>query len=114
MLGHRIGGTAGGSSLPAPTAKGNMLAPSMQKWAAHRNLWPTPAARDFRFPNRADKEGKDHRGKTTKGKQLPNAVGGPLNPAWVEWLMGWPLGFTALEPLATDKFRQWLHSHSRS
>ena len=28
--------------LPTPTAKANMLAPSMQKWAAHRNLIPTP------------------------------------------------------------------------
>ena len=26
---------------------------------------------------------------------------------WVEWLMGWPLGWTDLRPLATDRFRQW-------
>ncbi len=31
--------------LPTPTAKANMLAPSMQKWPGHRNLWPTPGAR---------------------------------------------------------------------
>ena len=30
-------------------------------------------------------------------------VGGSLNPTWVEWLMGWPLGFTELKPLVTDK-----------
>ena len=29
---------------------------------------------------------------------------GSLNPTWVEWLMGWPLGWTDLEPLATDKY----------
>jgi hypothetical protein len=29
--------------------------------------------------------------------------GGKLNPTWVEWLMGWPLGWTDLKPLATDK-----------
>jgi hypothetical protein len=29
--------------------------------------------------------------------------GGSLNPPWVEWLMGWPLGWTDLEPSATDK-----------
>jgi hypothetical protein len=29
--------------------------------------------------------------------------GGKLNPTWVEWLMGWPLGWTDLNPLATDK-----------
>jgi hypothetical protein len=30
--------------------------------------------------------------------------GGKLNPEWVEWLMGWPLGWTDLKPLETDKF----------
>jgi len=34
-----------------------------------------------------------------------------LNPVWVEWLMAWPLGWTDLKRLETDKFRQWLHSH---
>ena len=38
-------------------------------------------------------------------------AGGPLNPTWVEWLMGWPIGWTDCEPLAMDKFRQWLRSH---
>jgi hypothetical protein len=28
---------------------------------------------------------------------------GTLNPLWVEWLMGWPIGWTGLEPLGTDK-----------
>jgi len=30
--------------------------------------------------------------------------GGKLNPMWVEWLMGWSLGWTDLKPLVTDKF----------
>jgi hypothetical protein len=29
--------------------------------------------------------------------------GGKLNPTWVEWLMGWPLGWTDLKPLVMDK-----------
>ena len=28
---------------------------------------------------------------------------GKLNPMWVEWLMGWPLGWTDLKPLEMDK-----------
>jgi DNA (cytosine-5)-methyltransferase 1 len=32
------------------------------------------------------------------------AIGGHLNPMWVEWLMGWPLGWTDLKPLEMDKF----------
>jgi hypothetical protein len=52
---------------------------------------------------------------TDKGKRFPNletvmahsdktTIGGKLNPMWVEWLMGWPLGWTDLKPLETDKF----------
>ena len=35
-----------------------------------------------------------------------------LNPNWVEWLMGWPIGQTALKPLAMAKFREWQQQHS--
>lgn len=41
-------------------------------------------------------------------------VGGKLNPMWVEWLMGWPLGWTDLKPLETDRLQQWLSSHGKS
>jgi len=34
-----------------------------------------------------------------------------LNPPWLEWLMGWPLGWTDCAVSATDKFRLWLNSH---
>ncbi len=37
---------------------------------------------------------------------------GRLNPRWVEWLMGWPIGWTALEPLGTDRFREWQRQHA--
>lgn len=42
---------------------------------------------------------------------LAAQVGGALNPPWVEWLMGWPIGWTDLQPLAMDKYRLWLRSH---
>ena len=35
-----------------------------------------------------------------------------LNPDWVEWLMGWPIGHTVLKPLATARFREWQQQHS--
>ncbi|CAG9258484.1 hypothetical protein PUN4_320004 [Paraburkholderia unamae] len=35
------------------------------------------------------------------------ADGGPLNPAWVEWLMGWPVGWTDLAPLDRAHFEAW-------
>jgi hypothetical protein len=34
-----------------------------------------------------------------------------MNPDWVEWLMGWPIGWTALQPLAMDRFLEWQQQH---
>jgi hypothetical protein len=34
-------------------------------------------------------------------------------PELPEWVMGWPIGWTELKPLATDRFQQWLLSHGR-
>jgi hypothetical protein len=72
-------------------------------------IWPTPLARDYRHP---PLKAYSERGGGTKGEQLPKAVGGPLNPPWVEWLMGWPVGWTDLKPLETDKFQEWQRQHS--
>jgi hypothetical protein len=56
-------------------------------------IWPTPTARDFRSgKGRTQVE----RGRTA-GSSLAEVSGGSLNPTWVEWLMGWPLGWTALD-----------------
>lgn len=43
--------------------------------------------------------------------EVQSEVGGKLNPDWVEWLMGWPIGWTDLKPLAMDRFAKWPHSH---
>jgi hypothetical protein len=46
-------------------------------------------------------------------KPLNAEVGGQLNPMWVEWLMGWPLGWTDCAASVTDKFQQWRNSHGK-
>jgi DNA (cytosine-5)-methyltransferase 1 len=35
-----------------------------------------------------------------------NKKNGQLNPDWVEWLMGWPIGWTKTEPIELD-WRDW-------
>ena len=35
-----------------------------------------------------------------------------LNPDFVEWMMGWPIGWTASSPLATARFHRWLRLSS--
>ena len=32
---------------------------------------------------------------------------GKLNPDWVEWLMGFPVGWTDLEPMSNEAFEKW-------
>lgn len=42
----------------------------------------------------------------TGADNLQTQVGGSLNPEFVEWLMGYPIGYTALNPSATQSFHK--------
>jgi hypothetical protein len=85
-----------------------------------RGLWDTPCKGDAH--PRAYNRNKPYHGPGQKHLQAqayekitPHCVeGGKLNPQWVEWLMGWPMGWTGLQPLETDKFQEWLRQHSPS
>jgi len=68
--------------------------------------FPTPQASDCR--DRGNISNPAIQRRAEKGKQLnlsmvAHPTSGQLNPTWVEWLMGWPLGWTDLKPLETDK-----------
>jgi hypothetical protein len=58
-------------------------------------MWPTP---------RANK----HSGKSREdfSPALHEVIGGQLNPTWVEWLMGFPFGWTALSASETPSSRK--------
>lgn len=74
-------------------------------------LWPTPTSS---MVSMADMEQARTAGSDPRRPKYSEAGIGQLNPAWTEWLMGWPEEWTDLKPLATDKFRRWLDSHGRS
>jgi hypothetical protein len=82
---------------------------------AERNF-PTPTATASKGSSPGSLTRKD--GRSRANDRLDHRVmaehGGSLNPTWVEWLMGWPLGWTDLNASATDRFRQWLDSHGRN
>jgi len=70
----------------------------------YRKLWPTPTVQD------AENNGGPSQA-TSASSPLNSLAGGKLNPMWVEWLMGWPIGMTGLERLETGRFRSWLQQH---
>lgn len=77
-------------------------------------FWPTPTACMSKGSSEAALTRKS--GRSRENDRLDHAVmastGGRLNPEWVEWLMGWPIGWTDLKPLETDRYQEWLAQHS--
>ena len=86
---------------------------SSQKTPVRR--WPTPVASMAKGSSPAALTRRS--GADRSNDRLDHAVmaldGGHLNPEWVEWLMGWPIGWTDLRPLATDRFQSWQQQHSK-
>jgi DNA (cytosine-5)-methyltransferase 1 len=71
--------------------------PKLENHRTWKKKWGTPKAQDSRHALM-------DRGKGNLGEQVSGLHnGGKLNPTWVEWLMGWPLGWTDLKPLEMDK-----------
>ena len=65
-----------------------------------RSMWPTPTARDHKDSGENMNLYRDRRQDTQLAivtKRLEPEKTGSLNPEWVEWLMGYPIGWTALE-----------------
>lgn len=85
--------------------------------ASGSGFWPTPTVAGMtRRPSHrmieAVRTGVSYRANGTLPRMdLGLAIGGVPSPAWVEWLMGWPMGWTDSEPLEMARFRQWCHAH---
>ena len=98
---------------PTPTVCGNHNLKGTSKTsgdglATAVKRFPTPVASYWKG------NGKDNARLRGHSPGLPEIVGGKLNPMWVEWLMGFPIGWTELRPLAMGRFQQWLQKHSTS
>jgi hypothetical protein len=74
-----------------------------------RRSVPTPAATDWKGSSKPGQR----RGQLTDPAMGVIPAGGRLNPTFVAWLMGWPIGWTDLEPLEMDRFRRWRSSHGK-
>ena len=60
--------------------------------------WPTPSA--------SDEKGSSAPGQR-RGQLSERVAGLKLSPDWVEFLMGWPVGWSSLEPLEDASIRSW-------
>jgi hypothetical protein len=69
---------------------------------SEEKMWPTPMAHEARLGYQDRSRGKKGTQESLTTKVINNlggrqAVSGQLNPAWVEWLMGFPIGWTELK-----------------
>lgn len=72
--------------------------------AAAVHLWPTPKSRDWKDGASA---GTFQRSSPDSGKVVgQSTTTGALNPTWVEWLMGFPLGWTVSKAWETRLSRK--------
>lgn len=111
-----------GSYLPTPTAcdygknNGRRTVNERDRYSlttmARHNLWPTPCARDYRTGDKPNSIRQQTREYSPNLNDVA-APGGQLNPTWIEWLMGYPTEWTALEPWATQWFRSKRKSRSK-
>jgi len=72
-----------------------------------QRLWPTPTSHMAKETNAPSEHNRNT-------PTLTAQAGGKLNPMWVEWLMGWPLGWTDLKPLEMDKSHCVQQPHGES
>lgn len=110
---HRSWGLAAYAKLwPTPTSsladKGGRITPrkgreggTLIEALSARTVWPTPLASDWKSHSPA----KNAKNSRPLREQIGASDGGALNPAWVEWLMGWPIGHTESKHWETAKSR---------
>ena len=82
------------------TVNGNLyqrpaLAPPID--AKGCSLWPTPTARDGKGASGHKKLSRRMADLTYRARIVDGVTTGSLNPTWVEYLMGFPEGWTDLE-----------------
>lgn len=105
---HTICVSASGSLLPTLTVNGNNNRPYPGKKSGYGlataiALLPTLTTIGLNG-------GSNSRRATAKRGDPPTHIG-PLNPAWCEWFMGFPIGWTESTALETHKFHEWRQQH---
>ena len=75
---------------------------------AVRDMYPTPTAHLAKETGAASEYDRNEPTLSSRMFESPEQRNGmALNPDWVEWLMGWPVGMTSLKPLSKEIFDDW-------
>ena len=70
-------------------------------------IFPTPTTRDYkggRCPETLELSGRTENNSLNDKVNSMEGITGQLNPNWVDWLMGYPIGWTDLKDLETRLF----------
>lgn len=103
-----------GEVAPEPTPPDDFDVMDILGDKPQQQSWPTPRANDWKGADPARDENRS--GRRHAGDDLATAVDkkrdkekdpAMLNPDWVDWLMGWPIGWTAMRPLDPDDVAVW-------
>jgi hypothetical protein len=112
-----------GTSLPKTSAelRSTGRATNLKRWATKPEQFPldrqtwvvTTYGKDFGYLHTPTTQGNYCADSMQKHPSCRawRTVFGRVTPQAQEWLMGWPIGWTDLQPLETDKFQLWQSLH---
>jgi len=86
--------------MPARLTSGNGSGSSRTR------VWPTPTAHNAKEGGHPSEHGRNTATLTAQAAGGVPTQPTTLNPEWVEWLQGWPRGWTDLRPLGTARSQQ--------
>lgn len=94
--------------LPTPRPCTGLRSSGMNRTEIQRALqnWPTPTANE----DAAGRPGSKMQKMLGNHPDVRNSGSGTLNPTWVEWLMGFPIGWTDCGGSATPSSRKYRKS----
>jgi DNA (cytosine-5)-methyltransferase 1 len=85
------GGEPGGMNRHFDKLTGRMAQIGLTQQVELRQMWPTPTTKDHKDGTNVENVPENCLlGRAVK----PTPETGALNPTWVEWLQGYPLGWT--------------------
>jgi len=94
---------------PTPTLQGNYNRKGLSKKSGDGletavKMWPTPRASEYKDCGPVGSKSHTHMDRRSylcaKAKDSDRPTG-KLSPMWTEWLMGFPIGWTELDPSET-------------